>query len=55
MELGGKPDVSLKNSPLTKNWDILNDLVAGECIFCGEIMISSLDKPFLSQEDIPWD
>jgi hypothetical protein len=54
-EAGGKPDLNSKSTTLSKNWDLLNDLVAGDCIYCGEVMINSLDKPFVTQEDIPWD
>jgi hypothetical protein len=55
MEAKEKPDLNSKSASLNKNWDLLNDLVAGECIYCGEVMINSLDKPFLTQEDTPWD
>ncbi|XP_063893517.1 vacuolar protein sorting-associated protein 18 homolog isoform X2 [Helicoverpa armigera] len=31
----------------------IDDIIASECIFCGEYMISCIDKPFISDED--WD
>ena len=31
----------------------IDDLVASECIFCGEYMINCIDKPFITDED--WD
>ncbi|XP_049869463.1 vacuolar protein sorting-associated protein 18 homolog [Pectinophora gossypiella] len=31
----------------------IDDLVASECLFCGEYMISCIDKPFIPPED--WD
>ncbi|XP_028033336.1 vacuolar protein sorting-associated protein 18 homolog [Bombyx mandarina] len=31
----------------------IDDIVANECIYCGEHMISCIDKPFISDED--WD
>ncbi|KAF9418516.1 hypothetical protein HW555_004665 [Spodoptera exigua] len=31
----------------------IDDLIASECIFCGEYMINCIDKPFISDED--WD
>ena len=29
----------------------LDDLVASECIFCGEIMIKMIDKPFIEDHE----
>ncbi|CAH0579479.1 unnamed protein product [Chrysodeixis includens] len=31
----------------------IDDIVASECIFCGEYMINCIDKPFITDED--WD
>nr|QHN70697.1 deep orange [Limenitis arthemis astyanax] len=31
----------------------IDDIVANECVFCGEHMISCIDKPFIADED--WD
>ncbi|CAH0397716.1 unnamed protein product [Chilo suppressalis] len=31
----------------------LDDIVASECVFCGEYMINCIDKPFIADED--WD
>ncbi|XP_013172488.1 PREDICTED: vacuolar protein sorting-associated protein 18 homolog [Papilio xuthus] len=31
----------------------IDDIVASECIFCGEYMIACIDKPFITDED--WD
>lgn len=31
----------------------IDDIVASECIFCGEYMIKCIDKPFIADED--WD
>lgn len=31
----------------------IDDIVASECVFCGEHMIACIDKPFISDED--WD
>ncbi|XP_068631710.1 vacuolar protein sorting-associated protein 18 homolog [Battus philenor] len=31
----------------------IDDIVASECIFCGEYMIACIDKPFIADED--WD
>ncbi|XP_041978717.1 vacuolar protein sorting-associated protein 18 homolog isoform X2 [Aricia agestis] len=31
----------------------IDDIVAAECVFCGEYMIQSIDKPFIADED--WD
>ncbi|XP_059051527.1 vacuolar protein sorting-associated protein 18 homolog isoform X2 [Achroia grisella] len=31
----------------------IDDIVASECVFCGEYMIACIDKPFISDED--WD
>ncbi|OXU27272.1 hypothetical protein TSAR_013576 [Trichomalopsis sarcophagae] len=28
-----------------------DDLVASECLYCGELMIDSIDKPFIEEED----
>jgi hypothetical protein len=29
----------------------LDDLVASECIFCGDTMVKMIDKPFIEEED----
>ena len=29
----------------------LDDLIASECLFCGDIMIRNIDKPFIADED----
>ncbi|XP_012271920.1 vacuolar protein sorting-associated protein 18 homolog [Orussus abietinus] len=29
----------------------IDDLVASECLYCGELMIESIDKPFIEEED----
>jgi hypothetical protein len=29
----------------------LDDLVASECIFCGDMMVKMIDKPFIEEED----
>ncbi|XP_046628252.1 vacuolar protein sorting-associated protein 18 homolog isoform X1 [Neodiprion virginianus] len=29
----------------------IDDLIASECIYCGELMIESIDKPFIEEED----
>ncbi|KAI7872144.1 hypothetical protein BDF14DRAFT_729464 [Spinellus fusiger] len=29
----------------------LDDIVAGECVLCGDIMIKSIDQPFLGEEE----
>ncbi len=29
----------------------MDDLVAAECIHCGEIMINSITKPFVTEDD----
>ena len=29
----------------------LDDLIANECVFCGDIMVKSVDKPFIADED----
>ncbi|CAH2264783.1 jg19176 [Pararge aegeria aegeria] len=31
----------------------VDDIVASECVFCGEHMIACIDKPFIADED--WD
>lgn len=55
LQAGGHLDMTTKTSSLNKNWEFLNDIVAGECLYCGEVMINSLDKPFLTLQDVPWD
>jgi len=29
----------------------LDDLVASECIFCGDLMVKLIDKPFIDDDD----
>ncbi|KAK9295713.1 hypothetical protein QLX08_010050 [Tetragonisca angustula] len=29
----------------------IDDLIASECLYCGELMIESIDKPFIEEED----
>ena len=29
----------------------LDDLIAGECLFCGDIMVRNIDKPFIDDAD----
>ncbi|XP_066588166.1 vacuolar protein sorting-associated protein 18 homolog [Prorops nasuta] len=29
----------------------IDDLIASECLYCGELMIDSIDKPFIEEED----
>ncbi|CAO3653446.1 unnamed protein product [Cunninghamella echinulata] len=30
----------------------IDDIVAGECVLCGEVIIKSIDQPFISEEEI---
>ncbi|KAI8059194.1 hypothetical protein BC940DRAFT_181029 [Gongronella butleri] len=30
----------------------LDDIVAGECVLCGDVMIKSVDQPFVSDEEV---
>ena len=29
----------------------MDDLIAAECLFCGDIMIRNIDKPFIEDAD----
>ena len=29
----------------------LDDLIASECVFCGDIMVRDIDKPFIDDQD----
>jgi hypothetical protein len=45
------PTSSLEESP--RRWkEMLDELVAGECILCGEAMIRSIDEPFTTETEI---
>ena len=52
---GGDPDTvsacSLKLSKKDQARAELDDLVASECIFCGEIMVKMIDKPFIEDHE----
>ena len=52
---GGDPDTvsacSLKLSKRDQARAELDDLVASECIFCGEIMVKMIDKPFIEDHE----
>jgi hypothetical protein len=39
---------------LAKLRDVLDDIVASECVLCGEAMISTIDLPFISASDVSW-
>ena len=29
----------------------LDDLIASQCLFCGDVMVKSIDKPFVEDDD----
>ena len=29
----------------------LDDLIASECVFCGDVMIRNIDRPFIEDKD----
>ncbi|XP_031837327.1 vacuolar protein sorting-associated protein 18 dor isoform X2 [Nomia melanderi] len=54
--LSNRPEdtTSISSVPLSKKDQIkadIDDLVASECLYCGELMIESIDKPFIEEED----
>ncbi|XP_052749973.1 vacuolar protein sorting-associated protein 18 homolog isoform X2 [Galleria mellonella] len=51
IELQTRTSSGLPLRELIKNE--IDDIVASECVFCGEYMIACIDKPFISDED--WD
>ncbi|KAM3959218.1 vacuolar protein sorting-associated protein 18 dor [Aphomia sociella] len=51
IELQTRTSSGLPMRELLKNE--IDDIVASECVFCGEYMIACIDKPFISDED--WD
>jgi len=40
---------------LTKLKEALDKIVAHECYLCGDIMVESITKPFISHESSTWD
>ncbi|KAG6452127.1 hypothetical protein O3G_MSEX007477 [Manduca sexta] len=51
IELSTETSTGLPYREVLKNE--IDDIVASECIFCGEYMINCIDKPFIADED--WD
>ncbi|XP_053608142.1 vacuolar protein sorting-associated protein 18 homolog isoform X2 [Plodia interpunctella] len=51
IELNTRTSSGLPLRELLKNE--IDDIVASECLYCGEYMINCIDKPFISDED--WD
>ncbi|XP_076171976.1 vacuolar protein sorting-associated protein 18 dor [Ptiloglossa arizonensis] len=53
--LSNKPDItSVGSTSLSKKDQIkadIDELVASECLYCGELMIETIDKPFIEEED----
>ena len=51
MSIGSKGSGSAKLSYREQIRAELDDLIASECVFCGDIMVKSIDKPFIADED----
>ena len=51
MSIGSKGSGGTKLSHREQVRAELDDLIASECVFCGDIMVKSIDKPFIADED----
>ncbi|KAG9067424.1 hypothetical protein KI688_012207 [Linnemannia hyalina] len=49
---GGGDDMAVVVPKLELLRDELDDLVASECLLCGELMIKTIDQPFLADDEI---
>ena len=49
----GHDNVSVRSerSRLDQAQAELDDLIAGECLFCGDIMVRNIDKPFIEDAE----
>lgn len=43
---------SVEKSSLEKYQSDLDEIIASECIYCGEAMIRSVDRPFITDEEV---
>ena len=49
---GGGDDMAVVVPQLELLRDELDDLVASECLLCGELMIKTIDQPFLANDEL---
>ncbi|KAG0311305.1 hypothetical protein BGZ97_011939 [Linnemannia gamsii] len=49
---GGGDDMAVVVPKLELLRDELDDLVASECLLCGELMIKTIDQPFLADDEL---
>lgn len=47
-----KVDPDLAMSKIEQLREELDDIVASECVLCGDIMIKSIDQPFIDDEEL---
>ncbi|KAF9428590.1 hypothetical protein BGZ94_001853 [Podila epigama] len=50
--MGGGDDMAVVVPKLELLRDELDDLVASECLLCGELMIKTIDQPFLANDEL---
>lgn len=50
--LHGNDDAAIRVARSEQLKEELDDIVAGECVLCGEIMIKTIDQPFIGEDEV---
>lgn len=48
----GNDDASVMIARSEQLKEELDDIVASECVLCGDIMIKSIDQPFVNEDEV---